>query len=256
MRLLNWLAAPRRTFDRFPEKVRRQIAFGLDRAADGGNGLCVIIPFAAGDVTGHFRGAASLDERADFALERPSFQNFEKSLTQLGIDHGDVERLARMTGRSWSVFLRQRSRNPALHAPHWLNSPHAQALSTVCLVGGWTDENAADKAIVTKIAGRPYEELERDLRALSVMEDAPVVYIGRVWKAKAPIELLVLFGPQLTTAQLDRFFEVLRSILVDRDPELDVPQENRYAASMFGKTRPQSSLVIRSVCDIRAPSSE
>jgi phage-related protein len=36
MRRLMWLAAPRRTFDQFPEKVRRQIAFGLDRAADGG----------------------------------------------------------------------------------------------------------------------------------------------------------------------------------------------------------------------------
>jgi phage-related protein len=31
-----WLTAARRTFDEFPEKVRRHIAFALDRAADGG----------------------------------------------------------------------------------------------------------------------------------------------------------------------------------------------------------------------------
>jgi phage-related protein len=35
MRCVSWLKAARREFEDFPEKVRRQIAFGLDRAAEG-----------------------------------------------------------------------------------------------------------------------------------------------------------------------------------------------------------------------------
>lgn len=36
MRRISWLKAAWRDFEDFPEKVRRQIAFGLDRAAEGG----------------------------------------------------------------------------------------------------------------------------------------------------------------------------------------------------------------------------
>jgi phage-related protein len=36
MRRVSWLKAALRAFEDFPEQVRRQIAFGLDRAAEGG----------------------------------------------------------------------------------------------------------------------------------------------------------------------------------------------------------------------------
>ena len=36
MRGVSWLKAAWRVFEDFPENVRRQIAFGLDRAAEGG----------------------------------------------------------------------------------------------------------------------------------------------------------------------------------------------------------------------------
>ena len=36
MRPVSWLKAAWREFEQFPEGVRRQIAFGLDRAAEGG----------------------------------------------------------------------------------------------------------------------------------------------------------------------------------------------------------------------------
>jgi phage-related protein len=36
MRRVSWLKAALREFENFPEQVRRQIAFGLDRADEGG----------------------------------------------------------------------------------------------------------------------------------------------------------------------------------------------------------------------------
>jgi len=81
------------------------------------------------------------------------------------------------------------------------------------------------------------------------MNDSPVVRIGEVWKAKSPLELLDLFGDRITRDQLDRYFTVVREILADPDPVLELPEEERYAARIYGKVRPQSGLLIRALSD-------
>lgn len=213
------------------------------------SGLCVIIPYAAGDMTGYYRGAAGRDGNADLILERPRTHEFEKALSSIGLDEADANRLAVSTGRSWSVFRRRRAVNPAIRKPTWLDAPQAGALSTLCLLGAWSTNQAADREIVTQLSGRAYEEVERDLRYLARVDDAPVLEIGEVWKAKSSLELLDLFGDRITRDELDRFFEVARRILLAPDPELELPDEERYAAQVYGKVRPQSGLLIRALCD-------
>ena len=205
-------------------------------------GLVVIVPYAAGDMEGG-------DRNADLVLERPRIYEFEKTLASIGLDKADARRLAASTGRSWSVFRRRYSTNPAIRKPAWLDAPQAGILSTVCLLGGWQNDNIADRQVVTSVSGRGYEDVERDLRHLARLDDAPVLQIGEVWKAKSPLELLDLFGNRITRGELERFFEVAGRILTAPDPQLDLPDENRYAAQFYGKVRPQSGLLLRSLCD-------
>ena len=73
--------------------------------------------------------------------------------------------------------------------------------------------------------------------------------IGEVWKAKSPLELLDLFGERITRDELDRFFQIAKRVLVAPDPELELPEGERYAAQVHGKVRPESGLLIRSICD-------
>jgi hypothetical protein len=212
-------------------------------------GLVVIIPYAAGDVADHYRGAAAGDPAAEILLPRPRSDDFEKALAQIGVAPGDVQRLTATSGRSWSAFRRNRATNPALRMPRWLDLPQIGALSTVCLLGGWSSEKVADKLIVETVSGRPYEEVERDLRALARIDDAPILEIGHIWKAKAPLELLDVFGGRITEGELGRYFTVIGELLTENDPELELPDEQRYAAAIYGKTRPQSGLLIRALCD-------
>lgn len=206
-------------------------------------GLAVIVPYAAGDMEGG-------DRYVDLVLERPRIYEFEKALTSIGLDKADARRLAASTGRSWSVFRRRYSTNPAVRSnPVWLDVPQAEILSTVCLLGGWQNDNVADQRVVTHVANRGYEDIERDLRYLARLDDAPVLQIGEVWKAKSPLELLDLFGNRITRGELERFFEIVGQILTATDPQLDLPDENRYAAQLYGKVRPQSGLLLRSLCD-------
>lgn len=212
-------------------------------------GTVVVIPYATGDMAGHFRGAAGREDEAEIALDRPNLHEFEKALVSIGLDEGDAKRLASTTGRSWSVFRRRRALNPFIRRPAWLDAPQSSSLSTLCLLGGWSASKSADRLIVAELAHRDYEEVERDLRHLSQLDDAPILEIGEVWKAKSPLELLDLLSERITRNELDRFFQIAKRVLVAPDPELELPDEQRYAAQIHGKVRPESGLLIRAICD-------
>lgn len=208
--------------------------------------LIVILPLALGDPAARTR---QVGDDPGIVLERPRLHEFEEALIGVGVDRSDAARWARSTSRSWSVYRRQRARNPGVVAPPWMSRPEARALATVCLVGAWDSERLGDQAVLEAVAGRPYEELDKDLRAMAGADDAPILLIGSVWKARSPLELLHLYGGQITRGELDRFFTTVKAILVEPDPALELPADQRYAAQVFGKVRAQSGLLIESLCD-------
>ncbi len=207
-------------------------------------GLAVVVPYAAGDMNAQRGG-----EQADIILDRPLAHEFEQALCAMGADPADAKRRAATTGRSWSVYRRRRATNPSIRRPAWLDLSQADALSVVCLLGGWTSDHAADREVVAKVANRSYEEVERDLRKLALVDDSPVLKLGVAWKAKAPLELLDLFGDRITDGELDRFFDTAKTILAEPDPQLELAEDDRHAAQIYGKVRPQSGLLINALCD-------
>jgi hypothetical protein len=212
-------------------------------------GLAVIIPYAVGDAAGQYRGAAAREGGSSLILERPKVQDFERALSSIGVEDSDAKRLAATTGRSWSVFRRHRATNPALRRPALLDLPQARALSTLCLLGSWSAANPADREIVARVSGRPYEEIEHDLRHLAAVDDAPVIGIGEIWKAKSSLELLDIYGAFVTRGELERYLAVAKELLIVDDPQLQLPDEQRFAASIYGKVRAQSGTLIDGICD-------
>lgn len=205
-------------------------------------GLLVIIPNAAGDVTSKPQGEEVL-------LERPNIYEFEKALIAIGMEESDAKRYALSTGRSWTVLRRQCATNLAIRRPGWLDAPQSESLSLLCLLGAWNASKEADRQMVERLAAKPYEEIERNLRQLAQLDDAPLLSIGTVWKAKSPLELLSLFGDRITRSELDRFFLIAQEMLTATDPQLELPDEQRYAAAIYGKVHPYSGLLVDSVCD-------
>jgi hypothetical protein len=211
--------------------------------------LVTIIPYATGAMGTYYRGVAGREGDAELTIARPKIDEFKKALCSIGFDEAESERLAVSTGRSWSVYRRRCATNPAVRKPAWLDLPQASVLSTVCLLGGWSADKPADREVVAQVSRQSYEEVERALRHLAQVDDPPVLQIGEVWKAKSPLELLDLFGDRITSDELDRFFKIAKSILLMPDPQLDLPDEERHAARIYGKVRPQSDLLIESLCD-------
>ena len=205
-------------------------------------GMVVIIPHAAGDFAVELESTTVL-------LERPSIYEFEKALVAIGMETSDAKRYALSTGRSWTVLRRQRATNLAIRNPVWLTVPQSANLSLLCLLGAWNADKQADQDAVARLAARPYEDIERDLQQLAQLDDAPVLRIGTVWKAKSPLELLSLSGGRITRSELGRFFLIAREMLIAPDPRLEVPADERFAAAVHGKVHPYSDLLFESVCD-------
>lgn len=213
------------------------------------DGLVLIVPYASGDMTKQFAGVAGRLDDSETTLDRADHSEFEKALQDIGLDENDSRRLSMLCGRSWSIFRRQHANNPAIRRPTWLDHPSAPALATLCLIGTWSSGKDADKEAVARVAGRSYDDLERDLLALERLDDSPVLHIGTVWKAKSALELLALFGDRITDAEIDRFFAEAQSILSTPDPVLELENDERYAAAIYGKTRPISGLLLDAFCD-------
>lgn len=204
----------------------------------------VFIPFSLGDhnTTGNKRSDT-------ITLERLTRSDFEEKLIVLGEEESDARRLSRTTGRSWSVYRRLRARNPTISSPVWLTTSPAKALITLTLVGCWNGKKEGDKYCVETIAQKDYEELEQELREISLRDDSPVLQIGDVWKAKSPIELLYQLAPRLTESQLKRFFLVVKQTLRKPDPALELKNEDRWMAAIYGKVRSESDFILKSIAD-------
>lgn len=205
-------------------------------------GVLVVIPYAIGNSSGQFGKEA-------LVLERPNIYEFEKALVVTGMEESDAKRFAVSTGRSWTVLRRQRATNPAIRHPDWLNVAQSASLAMLCLLGTWNSDVEADRLVVSRLADRPYEDIEGDLRQLAKLDDAPLLCIGSVWKAKSPLELLCLFGDRITKEQFDRFFAIARDMLETPDPKLELPDEDRWMSQVHGKVHMFSGLIFDSICD-------
>lgn len=216
------------------------------------DGLSLVVPLRRGDRPEGPLGAmsrAAPTESPVVSLARPSSSTFEQQLVQLGEEESDAARLSRSVGRSWSVYRRVCAKNPAISRPPWLNQSSIRALSTLSLVGSWNGAKGGDRSCVEAIDGRPYEELDLELRSLNRADDSPVVQLGAVWRARSPLELLHLCAPALTSGALDRFFSVAEAVLAKPDPSLELDEEKRWMASVYGKTREESGIVIGAIAD-------
>jgi hypothetical protein len=211
--------------------------------------LTVILPFATGDSEAHLVGHSSPEMAPDICLQRTLPEDYRNALEEMGLDKGDAARLTLQCGRSWSVYRRLRNNNPAQRQPTWNDQKYAPVLTTMALVGGYQEAYEADKTFIETVSSLTYEQFETELAKLIRMDDAPVVKVNGVIKAKAPLELFKVNEGGIGASLLDRFFAETKRVLGQRDPQLDLARSDRWLRQIKGKSRPESGALIRSLSD-------
>ena len=179
----------------------------------------------------------------DISLEPLSLQSFRDALTSMGLDQDRTDQLARESGRSLTVLRRRLSQNEAIRTPDWSDKEElAKSLAPVAFAGAWATHNSADQYLMSELAGCSHEELEEGFTRLFNLEDSPVWkvggYQGVVSKIDAQFCIARWVSPE---GMIGRFLKVAEIALSERDPALDLPRDDRWAAVLYGKAREISS---------------
>ena len=197
-----------------------------------------------------FHPRNAVDTEADIALDLLGYDAFEKALTAMGIEEGDVDRLVRESGRSPTILRRRLSQNAAIRTPAWAGDDDtAKTLVPMALIGAWHAEPEADREIVSYVADRKYEAIEDDVARLLRYDDSPVWSAGRYRGVASKIDALFAIARMVTPAELDRFFVAAEYVLSESDPALELPEEDRWAAALYGKKRDHSGALREGICE-------
>ena len=197
-----------------------------------------------------FRPRNAVDTKADIALDLLSHDSFEKALTTMGVGKDDVDRLAMESGRSPTILRRRLSNNAAIRMPEWAgDDDDARSLVPMVLIGAWHAESEADREIVSYVADRKNEAVEEDITRLLGVDDTPVWSAGQYRGVASKIDGLFAIAGLVTKAVFDRFFVVAEYVLSESDPALELPEENRWAAAMYGKMRDHSGALREGICE-------
>ena len=190
----------------------------------------------------------SVDTDPDIGLDLLSHSEFKTALEKMGLNEERVERLGRESGRSPTILRRRLAMSGAIKTPEWArNSESARQLVAATLVGAWHVASKADCEIVGFLAsGR---DTERDVSALVQLDDAPVWSIGNYRGVASKIDALFAIAPYMVRTDLENFLFVAECVLSERDPSLDLPEDKRWFASLYGKDRSHSGAISNGIAE-------
>lgn len=171
-------------------------------------------------------------------LEPASYETFRTALEEMGYSRDDANRLDNESGRSLTVLRRRLSTVPAVRTPEWAEPNTAARLVPFLFVGAWNSANETDREALSLLSNDlPYETLEKECHQLAQLDDAPIWTIGAYRGVISKIDLLFAIAGSITANDLDRYFSIARMVLGEDDPTLDLPESERWAASIHGKAR-------------------
>ena len=192
----------------------------------------------------------AVDRKPDIALDLLNHDAFRKALAEMGIEDDCVERLARESGRSPTILRRRLSKIDAIRKPQWAGDVEsAGSLIPMALVGAWHTRSDADCKVVSALAGRPYQEIEESVASLLQFDDCPVWSIGQYRGVASRIDAVYAVNKQVTEENLREFFRLAECVLSERDPALDLPEDKRWTAELYGKVRNHSTALREGICE-------
>lgn len=194
------------------------------------------------------RNAANVEPNIE--LEPLHQSAFRSALEKMGYASDEITRLSNESGRSLTVLRRRLATIPAVCTPTWANDPiTAEMLVPFLFVGTWNSANTTDQTTLALLADSKYEELEKRCQRLTTLNDAPLWSVGTFRGVVSKIDLLFAIANAITTPMLERYFGIAEMVLGEDDPRLDLPEDKRWLASIYGKTRTFSAPLRKGICE-------
>lgn len=187
----------------------------------------------------------------DILLDTLNYEDFDAALNDLGLERDRIDQLARESGRSLTVLRRRLSKLEAIQKPDWTTDKEiARALVPALFAGVWRSDNQVDCAMIELLAAdQDIESVERQFNDLLTLDSSPVWSAGSFNGVVSKIDVLFAIHSAVIAADLERFFSVAELILSEHDPSLELPEDERWAAGIHGKTRELSGAIREGVAE-------
>jgi len=178
-------------------------------------------------------------------LPRPSRYDLEEVLCKSGFKRETAVQAARAAGGSLSVLKRSLSTVPSSRLPGWCSETGLAGFMPMLLAGAWDDDNDPDRAVLARLSGRPYGELQSAANRLMLAEDAPLTRIETRWRLVSPEDSWSLVGSHVTEDLLRSFETIAIEALGQHDESLSLPADQRFEASIRGGPQTNASIHLR-----------
>ncbi|SFD15991.1 hypothetical protein SAMN05660479_03325 [Microbulbifer thermotolerans] len=131
----------------------------------------------------------------------------------------------------------------------WSQHPDATYLALAVLIGSWNEKSECDLDAITQLFGISYDEWLNKAREILHHADSPLYLKNGIWKVINRAELWILLGSRILDQDLERFKSLAVSVLKEPDPAFELPAEERYAASIYGKVLSCSHVLRKGIAE-------
>lgn len=178
-------------------------------------------------------------EGSDVTLPALDATSLAAALTSAGVP--DVEKadtLGRLGRRSLTALRRNIAVKAALHRPTWADTTPSRNFRSILLAGSWGDNALGDRSIIETLTCSDYESFRE---AITGVVDSPTdplaIRTDGTWHLVSAVDAWMLLVSKLTHDDMQRFETIVEIVLAEGDPALELPRDQRWRASVDGKTR-------------------
>lgn len=133
------------------------------------------------------------------------------------VDYLEANRLSALARRGMGAFYRKISLDPVKKRPGWVKDESiAKYLAALVLVGGWEDQNAYDREVVSEFLKLSYDDITRLLQRVQeeYPDDHPFVRSGNRWCLVDPIDAADQLLLGLSPDNLKRWDQLVKRALL------------------------------------------
>lgn len=188
-----------------------------------------------------------IPDPATVALRSPSSQKIKDALQQGGYGEERARTLSQKSAGNLSSLLRC-IQNLSL-MPQWAEAGAASELAIAEMLGSWSESSEADVAVVEELAGKPYGEWVAKIQEVVLNANTPLLHSDGSWTFVLRYEGWYALGPRVFHDHLERIRAAVIRVLGERDPQFDLPKEERYAAQLHNKVPRHSSEIRRGLAE-------
>ncbi|HWZ42429.1 MAG TPA: HigA family addiction module antitoxin [Candidatus Saccharimonadales bacterium] len=193
----------------------------------------------------------TVEPEPTIVLDLLRYEPFQKALKAMGInDHLKIDDLARESGYSPTILRRRLAKAPAIRTPEWAQDNAAiRRLIPMMLVGACHMQSKGDCEIMSVLAGKSCDEIEKDVTELLKFDDPPVWSAGKFRGVASKIDAFFAVQGAVTQKDLEEFFFAAEIVLSEKDPALELPEDKRAFANLYGKSREHSGALRDGICE-------